>query len=86
MYALGPDQLAIAVPVGGGDVLLDEAEAVCRGRGAAVRRLPDPGGDPRLAAVTTFPAALAQAIALAQARGIDPDDPPWKAAYFTTAR
>jgi fructoselysine-6-P-deglycase FrlB-like protein len=86
MYALGPDQLAIAVPVGGGDVLLDEAEAVCRGRGAAVRRLPDPGGDPRLAAVTTFPAALAHAIALAQARGVDPDDPPWKAAYFTTAR
>ena len=86
MFALGPDQLAIAVPAGGRDALLDEALAVCRGRGAAVRRLPDPGGDPRLAAVTTFPAALAHAIALAQTRGIDPDDPPWKAAYLTTAR
>jgi len=86
MYALGPGQLAIGVPAGGADALLDEAEAVCRGRGAAVRRLPDPGGDPRLAAVTTFPAALAHAIALAQAGGIDPDDPPWKAAYEATAR
>jgi len=74
------------VPVGGADPLLDEAEAVCRGRGAALRRLPDPGGDRRLAAVATFPAALAHAIALAQARGVDPDDPPWKAAYLATAR
>jgi fructoselysine-6-P-deglycase FrlB-like protein len=86
MYALGPGQLALGVPGAGADPLLDEAEAVCRGRGADVRRLPGGDGDSRLAAVMTFPCALALAIALAQARDIDPDDPPWADAYLATAR
>jgi fructoselysine-6-P-deglycase FrlB-like protein len=86
MYALGPGQLALGVPAYGADALLDEAEDVCRGRGADVLRLPGLDGDPRLAAVTSFPAALAFAIALARARDVDPDDPPWKDAYLATAR
>lgn len=52
-----------------------------------------PGGDasggsvdPRLAPVTTFPAALALALHLAALRGVDPDRPAWSAAYYATTR
>jgi hypothetical protein len=48
-----------------------------------------PGGseaDRRLAAITTFPAALALSVVLAMRRGHDPDQPDWIETYYSTAR
>jgi hypothetical protein len=48
-----------------------------------------PGGaesERRLAAITTFPAALALSVELALRRGHDPDQPDWIEVYYSTAR
>jgi hypothetical protein len=39
-----------------------------------------------VAALTTFPAALALAATLGARAGIDVDDPDWQAAYYATTR
>jgi fructoselysine-6-P-deglycase FrlB-like protein len=86
MYALTAGHLALSLPTGP-DAQLAEAEATCARTGATL--LTAPGGertDPRLAAISTFPAALALAGELAVARGRDPDSPPWVDAYYATAR
>ena len=86
MYALGPGKLALSVPTGA-DPVFEEAEEVCRRTGATVLRAP--GGDAldsRLAAVATFPAALALAIELGLRAGLDVDRPAWADAYYATAR
>jgi glucosamine--fructose-6-phosphate aminotransferase (isomerizing) len=86
MYALGSDDLAVSVPTGP-DPLLRESERNCADAGATVLRLPGAAaGDARVAAVTSFPAALALAVELAVARGRDVDDPAWARIYHTTAR
>jgi fructoselysine-6-P-deglycase FrlB-like protein len=85
MYALGAGSLVLAL-ASGADPLLDDAEAVWRRTGADVIRVPDPGGDELLSAVTTFPAALALAIELALRAGRDVDRPPWVEAYERAAR
>jgi hypothetical protein len=60
---------------------------VCRATGATVLTLPGgPSGDRRVAALTTFPAALALAAALGARAGIDVDDPDWQTAYYATTR
>lgn len=82
MYALSPGQLAVSI---GDDPLVAEAEAVCATAGATVVRLPA-GGEPRCAAIASFPAALALSIALAQRAGVDVDAPAWVGAYERTAR
>ena len=69
-----------------GDPLGDEALAAVRRRGrddaaAAGRR-----ADPRLAPITTLPAAAALAAELALAGGHDVDQPTWTDAYYQTAR
>lgn len=93
MYALAHDHLVLSLPGGGAvvgpgsDPLQDEAERVCAATGATVLQVP--GGataDRRLAPLTTFPAALALALHIAAARGVDPDRPPWATAYHATAR
>lgn len=88
MYALGRGQLALSLPAGpGGDPLLDEAERTCAATGAAVVRAPGGGrADRRLASITTFPAALALAVALGLRSGHDVDHPGWVDAYYATAR
>lgn len=86
MYALAPGHLVLSLGTRPDD-LQDEAERICRATGATLLRVP--GGDtadPRLAAITTFPAALALALHLAALRGVDPDHPSWSAAYHATAR
>ncbi|MBD0347675.1 MAG: SIS domain-containing protein [Thermoleophilia bacterium] len=86
MYALARGQLAVSLPTAD-DPLLEEAEATCAGTGATVVRAP--GGelaDPRLAAITTFPAALALAVELGLRAGHDVDAPGWADAYYATAR
>jgi glucosamine--fructose-6-phosphate aminotransferase (isomerizing) len=86
MYALADGDLAVSLPTGP-DRLLDEAERTCRAAGATVLRLE--GGalaDPRLAPVTTFPAALALAVSLGLRAGHDVDHPAWVEAYYATAR
>jgi glucosamine--fructose-6-phosphate aminotransferase (isomerizing) len=87
MYALRPGQLVVGLPSGTADPLAEEAMQVCRGTGATVLALPGgTSGDRRVAALTTFPAALALAAALGHRAGIDVDDPDWQAAYYATAR
>ena len=86
MYALAPGHLVLSLATAG-DAALDEAEELCRRAGATVLRAP--GGevaDRRLAPITSFPAATAVAIALAEAAGHDVDHPAWTEAYYATAR
>ena len=88
MMALAPRALAVSLPSGAvDDPLLSEAEEICAGQGATVLRAP--GGettDRRLAAVSTFPAAVALAARLGLARGLDVDRPAWTDAYYRVAR
>jgi hypothetical protein len=87
MYALRPGQLVVSLRAGGPDPALDEAEATCRATGATVVRVS--GGeaaDRRLAAITTFPAAVALSIELGLGAGHDVDHPSWVDAYLATAR
>jgi glutamine---fructose-6-phosphate transaminase (isomerizing) len=87
MMALRPGHLALSLPAGDADPLLDEAEEICRSRGAALLRAPAPTGlDRRLAAVTTFPAAAALGVRLGLERGLDVDEPAWTSAYYAVAR
>jgi fructoselysine-6-P-deglycase FrlB-like protein len=86
MTTLGPEHLVVSLPTGRDPVVL-ESERVCASRGARVLRAP--GGDRadrRLAAITTFPAAVALAVELARRAGIDPDRPGWIDTYYATAR
>jgi glucosamine--fructose-6-phosphate aminotransferase (isomerizing) len=86
MMALQPGHLVLSLPTGD-DPLLDEAEAICRGRGATVARAPVvAGGDRRLAAILSFPAAVALAERIGVARGLDVDRPAWTDAYYRVAR
>jgi fructoselysine-6-P-deglycase FrlB-like protein len=86
MMALQPGHLAFSLPTGD-DPLLDEAEAICRGRGATVTRAPVvEGADRRLAAITSFPAAAALGERIGIERGLDVDRPAWTDAYYRVAR
>jgi fructoselysine-6-P-deglycase FrlB-like protein len=70
-----------------GDPLADEALELCAAAGATTLRVPAvPGADPRLAPVTTLPAAAALAAELALRGGHDVDAPAWTDAYYATAR
>ena len=84
MFALAPGHLALSLPLGDP---VEETERLCAGAGARVVRLP--GGehaDPRLAVISTLPAACAVAARLADAAGHDIDHPAWVDAYYRTAR
>lgn len=86
MYALGPGQLAVAIPVRG-DRLIGEAEDVCSRTGAATLRLPGATDvDPSLAPIASFPYALALATSFGVRQGLDVDHPAWVADYYRTAR
>jgi fructoselysine-6-P-deglycase FrlB-like protein len=86
MMALQPGHLVLSLPTGE-DPLLDEAEAICRGRGATIARAPVvAGGDRRLAAILSFPAAVALGERIGVARGLDVDRPAWTDAYYRVAR
>ena len=87
MTGLSPDHLVLSLPTGASDPLIDEADEVCARQGATVLRAP--GGaesDQRLAAITTFPAAVALSVELALRSGHDPDQPEWIEVYYSTAR
>lgn len=87
MMALRPGALVLSLPTAADQSLLEEAERICAGRGAAVVRAP--GGetaDRRLAAVSTFPAAAALSARLGLARGLDVDSPDWTDSYYLAAR
>lgn len=87
MMALGPGALALSLAGAAEDPLLGEAEEICAGQGATVIRTPLPAtADRRLAAVSTFPAAVALAGRLGLERGLDIDTPPWTEAYYRVAR
>jgi fructoselysine-6-P-deglycase FrlB-like protein len=69
------------------DPLGEEALRLCAATGARTLRLPGVNGvDPRLAPITTLPAAAALAAELALAAGHDVDHPAWVDAYYETAR
>ncbi len=86
MMALQPGHLVLSLPTGE-DPLLDEAEAICRGRGATVARAPIvAGGDRRLAAILSFPAAVVLGERIGVERGLDVDRPAWTDAYYRVAR
>jgi fructoselysine-6-P-deglycase FrlB-like protein len=63
----------------------DEAVRLCAAAGAVTLRLPG-SDDPRLAPITTLPAAAALSARLALAAGHDVDRPAWTDAYYETAR
>ena len=86
MYPLQPGHLVVSLPTAG-DLLFEETEEICAGRGATVLRAP--GGDladPRLSAVTMFPATVALAARLGVESGLDVDQPAWTNAYYAVAR
>jgi fructoselysine-6-P-deglycase FrlB-like protein len=85
MYSLGPGQLVLSIGADE-DRLLREAEAACSRSGATLLRLPGVDGDERLAAITSFPAALRAAIVLGLREGHDVDHPGWTDGYYATAR
>jgi fructoselysine-6-P-deglycase FrlB-like protein len=86
MYALGRDQLVLALPVGS-DPLAEETVAICSGTGATVLTAPWPHGlDRRCAVAAHFAHPLALAIRVALAQGRNPDNPDWYATYKSTAR
>jgi fructoselysine-6-P-deglycase FrlB-like protein len=68
-----------------GDPDGDEAVRLCAAAGATTVRLPG-AGEPRLAPITTLPAAAALSAGLALAAGHDVDRPAWTDAYYETAR
>jgi fructoselysine-6-P-deglycase FrlB-like protein len=86
MTGLLPGHLVVGLPLKQ-DPFATEAADICSRLGATTIMLP--GGDladGRLAAIMTFPPALALATELAQRRGYDPDSPEWLSVYFETAR
>jgi glucosamine--fructose-6-phosphate aminotransferase (isomerizing) len=85
MFALHPGHLVLSLPTGE-DPLLDEAEGICAARGATVLRAPAPAVDRRLAAISTFPAAVALSTRIGLERGINVDRPAWVDAYYDVAR
>jgi fructoselysine-6-P-deglycase FrlB-like protein len=86
MMALLPGHLALSLPTAA-DPLLDEAEEICRKRGATVLRAPSSGrADRRLAAITSFPPAAALSARIGLARGLDVDHPAWTDDYYRAAR
>ncbi len=86
MMALQPGHLALSLPTAA-DPLLEEAEEICRGRGATVLRTPSSGrADRRLAAITSFAPAAALAARIGLARGLDVDRPAWTDDYYRVAR
>jgi fructoselysine-6-P-deglycase FrlB-like protein len=87
MMALRPGDLVVSLATTDGDDLLAEAESACTGQGALVVRTPPPATtDRRLAAVSTFPAAVALSATIGLARGLDVDKPAWTDAYYRVAR
>ena len=85
MMALQPGHLVLSLPTGV-DPLLDEAEAICRSRGATVLRAPASAADRRLAAITSFAPAAALSARIGLARGLDVDRPAWTDDYYKVAR
>jgi fructoselysine-6-P-deglycase FrlB-like protein len=86
MFGLAPGHLMVGLDPPG-DALADEAQRLCAEAGATTLRLPGTrGADPRLAPITTMPAAAALAAELALRGGHDVDAPAWTDAYYATAR
>jgi fructoselysine-6-P-deglycase FrlB-like protein len=86
MFGLRPGDLMVSLDPEG-DPAGDEAVRLCAAAGAVTLRLPlTRGEDPRLAPISTLPAAAALAATLALARGHDVDRPAWTDAYYETAR
>jgi fructoselysine-6-P-deglycase FrlB-like protein len=86
MYPLAPGHLVVSL-ASADDPLGAEAEGACAARGATVIRAPGVElADPRLAAITTFPALVALAGRLGSERGLDVDRPAWTDAYYAVAR
>jgi fructoselysine-6-P-deglycase FrlB-like protein len=86
MYAMTPEHLLLCLALED-DALAADAARVCADRGAQVLLAPGADlGSAELAAITSFPAALALAATLGVARGANVDRPAWSDAYFSTAR
>lgn len=86
MYALSPQQCLFSIRLTE-DPFADETERICSRRGAIVVRVPGAAlGPAELAPITAFPASLALAIAVGQAKGLNVDEPAWSKAYFETVR
>jgi fructoselysine-6-P-deglycase FrlB-like protein len=86
MFGLDQGHLMVSLD-SAGDPQGDEAVRLCAAAGASTLRLPGATlGDPRLAPITTLPAAAALSAGLALAAGHDVDRPSWTAAYYATAR
>jgi glucosamine--fructose-6-phosphate aminotransferase (isomerizing) len=86
MFGLDRGHLMVSLDAPG-EPAGDEAVRLCAAAGAATLRLPAlTDADPRLALVTSLPAAAALAAALAARGGPDGDHPTWTDAYYATAR
>jgi fructoselysine-6-P-deglycase FrlB-like protein len=86
MYALSDRSLALPVSGAAGDSHAEAAAQNCRTRGAHVIAIRGNHPDLRVAAVSSFPAAVALAAQLGLRRGVDLDHPPWLDAYYAAAR
>ena len=85
MFGLDRGHLMVSLdPAGDADG--DEAVRLCAAAGAVTLRLPGAAATPRLAPITTLPAAAALSAELALAAGHDVDRPAWTDAYYETAR
>jgi glutamine---fructose-6-phosphate transaminase (isomerizing) len=86
MFGLDRGHLMVTLDPAG-DPAGDEAVRLCAATGAATLRLPEVAdADPRLALVTSAPAAAALSAVLAHRAGHDVDHPTWTDAYYATAR
>jgi fructoselysine-6-P-deglycase FrlB-like protein len=86
MFGLAPGHLMVSLDPEG-EPHGDEALRLCAATGATTLRFPAGAvTDPRLAMITTLPAAAALSAALAIAAGHDVDTPTWTDAYYETAR
>jgi len=86
MFGLDRGHLMVSLDPAG-DAAGDEAVRLCAATGAATLRLPGVAdADPRLALVTSAPAAAVLAAVLALRGGHDVDHPTWTDAYYATAR
>jgi fructoselysine-6-P-deglycase FrlB-like protein len=86
MFGLAPGHLMVSLDPAG-EAHGDEAVRLCAAAGATTLRFPAAAvADPRLAMITTLPAAAALAAGVAMAAGHDVDTPTWTDAYYETAR
>lgn len=86
MYAANDRSLVLPISGAVADPAAAAAARNCQTRGAHLISIEGNHPDARLAAISSFPAAVALAAQLGLGRDIDVDQPPWLEAYYAAAR